>query len=166
MRVEAKVATVIPPHDIAVNVGSSSGVKMGDKVVVYFPVTINDPESQEQLGVVEYTRGHYRVSLVGKGFAVASITDRAPSGNVFSAIQYAAAGIGAPEFKRVVERVGGSPTADSVAASSVVVGVGDLAYVTRDEEEEEEEEEDDEAGTGAAAEADRAETQADTAPTS
>jgi hypothetical protein len=143
MRIEAKVAAVIPPTDVAVNVGTDGGVKPGDTLVVYFSVTINDPDTHEELGGVEYRRGSYKVTAVGKRWAVASITDTVPSGNLFSAFQLATSGT-RPSLKDVVDRGAIPASASDSTATSVKVGVGDPAYVLTagsSEEEEEEEEE-------------------------
>jgi hypothetical protein len=144
MRIEAKVAAVIPPTDVAVNVGTNRGVKHGDTVVVYFSVTINDPDTHEELGVVEYRRGTYKVSVAGHRWAVATITDTGPSGTLFSALQLATSGT-RPSLKDVVDRGAVRASASDSTGTSVKVGVGDPAYVLTggsSEEEEPEEPED------------------------
>jgi hypothetical protein len=142
MRIEAKVASVIPPSDIAVNVGSEAGVREGDRVVVYYAVNVRDPDSNAELGVIEYTRGTFKVTLVGEKFAAARTTDIVPSAASFlSALTMYGTNAPRAEFKRVVDRSTTKPGFEEGSTNTVVIKVGDLAYVSRREEEEEEEEE-------------------------
>jgi hypothetical protein len=96
------------------------------------------------LGVVEYQRGSYKVTLAGKRWAVATITDVAPSGNLFSALQLATSRTG-PLLKDVIDRGVSPANASDSTATSVKVGVGYPASVLTagsSEEEEPEEPED------------------------
>jgi hypothetical protein len=51
--IQGKVATVIPPYEVAFNVGSKAGVKHGDTAVVLKNIAITDPETGDLLGTVD-----------------------------------------------------------------------------------------------------------------
>jgi hypothetical protein len=50
--IEAKVAQVLNPLEIALNKGATDGVEVGDQAQVMRSFDIIDPDSQESLGVV------------------------------------------------------------------------------------------------------------------
>lgn len=75
-RIEALVARVIAPHDVALNVGSAKGVRTGDKAVLYDKYDVDDPVSHERLGGVIYTRLRLEISFVSEKFSIGRVTEK------------------------------------------------------------------------------------------
>lgn len=70
--IEGKVAQVISERDLAINRGSSSGVKVGMrfKIVSSEPSEIRDPDTDEVLGSVEITKVEVEVVSVQENLSV------------------------------------------------------------------------------------------------
>jgi hypothetical protein len=124
-RIEGKVAAVIPPFDIALNVGSREGVEEGSIALVYFVVEIKDPDTTEKLGAVQYIRGRFRVSLLSDTYCVATITD--PDFVASSSIFYTNLAP-TPRLKQVIERGPGQRVDERSLAGTVAIAVGDPVY--------------------------------------
>jgi len=82
---KAKTATIVSPTQLAINAGGDQGIQLGDAVIVRKTVTVTDPDSRAQLGVVHLTRLRLAVTTVADSFAVGTVTDEIPS-NIFSAL--------------------------------------------------------------------------------
>ena len=54
--IEAKVAAVAASDQVALNAGSEAGVVVGAKVSLFRDAKVCDPDSDEVLGTVQYTR--------------------------------------------------------------------------------------------------------------
>ena len=68
---DGKVATIVSPRQIAINVGANKEVKQGDLVTVYNRIDVSDPVSHEDLGDVLITKVKLRITVVYARFSVA-----------------------------------------------------------------------------------------------
>lgn len=75
-RVKALVATLIDSYQIALNVGSDSGVRKDANVVLYRVISVSDPVSGDELGKVRLPKVRLRVNHVQANLCVARVTDR------------------------------------------------------------------------------------------
>lgn len=84
----AKLAQIVTPTQLAFNAGSNKGVKLGDNVIFYRNVNIEDPDSKEPLGSVRVPRLMLKVSFLEDTFCVADMMtsdlDSPASPNVFA----------------------------------------------------------------------------------
>jgi hypothetical protein len=129
MTIKGKIAEVIPPHDIALNIGSDAGVGEGDEVTVHETISVLDPDSQAELGRVEYERGSFKVLLVAPAFSIATIDDYMPSTNPTTSISYSTVfAYSPPPRKQVVRR--GQDVPDRMVGA-VMVAVGDDVRVEK-----------------------------------
>ena len=74
--INAKVANVLSPTQIALNAGTDQGVRVGDNVRLYRAVRVTDPDSKEDLGGVQLTKLNLRVNHVQDRLCTAIVTDR------------------------------------------------------------------------------------------
>ncbi|WP_431826376.1 hypothetical protein [Microbacterium algeriense] len=118
--VVAKVATVISDYEVALNVGSESGVEIGDVAVLFREVVVEDPDSGEELGVVSYPKLQLRVNLVQDRFCTARIIDSAATSFVSSLL------VASGSTRKKIASSGVRATADSV-----YVEIGEPAEVRR-----------------------------------
>lgn len=80
--VKAKVAKVLDEERVAINLGQSSGVVVGDSVVLFEMVDIPDPDdSTELLGTVKLDRVRLRIETVDQYFSVARVPYVSPQLN-------------------------------------------------------------------------------------
>ena len=75
MSVEAKVAEVLPPHELVFNCGSSSGVQTGDIAHLIREREIKDPETNEILGTVRRSMARFRIGEVQEKLSVGRSLD-------------------------------------------------------------------------------------------
>jgi len=70
--IEGKVASIINERELAITVGSLSGVKIGMKfkVLTDRPTEVVDPDSKEVLGYIDREKVRVRVIEVAEKFAV------------------------------------------------------------------------------------------------
>lgn len=73
--INAKLAEVVTPTQLAFNAGSDKGVAKGDTVTLFRTVKITDPESKEPLGAVRISKLTLTVSLVEQKYCIADVTD-------------------------------------------------------------------------------------------
>ncbi|HEX5117112.1 MAG TPA: hypothetical protein VFW65_18115 [Pseudonocardiaceae bacterium] len=71
----AKVAALVSDTQLAINAGTDQGVKEGYTAYLFRTVTVNDPDTQEDLGSVRLVKLNLRVSHVQKKLCVAAVTD-------------------------------------------------------------------------------------------
>jgi hypothetical protein len=123
-RIEAKVARLIEPDQVALNVGALRGVAVGDKAVVYRQYDVSDPDTSESLGSVYYTRLNLRINFVADRFCIGATTDHVPTQGIAFMLSNVT---GPPERMRVTD----DPANESRA--TVLVKTGDTAYVEHTE---------------------------------
>ena len=70
--IRGKVAQVLSPRDIALNVGSANGVVVGMDFDVIDQAEIKDPDTEELLGHIELSKARVRVTDVQEKLAVAT----------------------------------------------------------------------------------------------
>lgn len=75
---QAKVAGVPRPTDVAVNVGTSRGVEQGDEGTLFETVEVRDPDTNEKLGALQYPKLRLELYLVTDKYSVGRVIDRAP----------------------------------------------------------------------------------------
>lgn len=81
-KVRGKVAKIISPTEIAINLGEQHGVEVGNFAWVQEVIEVTDPDSKESLGSVLATKLTLKVTLVLPKMAVGMITDNVePSGS-------------------------------------------------------------------------------------
>lgn len=73
----AKVAAIVAPTVMAINLGTNGGVEVDDEVTLHRRVDIRDPDTGESLGVVTFPRLRFKVTSVADRLAIAQITNRA-----------------------------------------------------------------------------------------
>jgi hypothetical protein len=66
-----KVAAVFNTRELAINVGSTAGVKAGMIFKVLGVATLTDPDNDEQLGFVKYEKGKVKIVTVEEKFSTA-----------------------------------------------------------------------------------------------
>jgi hypothetical protein len=71
----AKISAIASESQLALNTGSSAGVRKGDLVTLYRQVDVTDPDSGEELGTVSFPRLTLRVNHVQDKLSVAIVTD-------------------------------------------------------------------------------------------
>ncbi|HYS34135.1 MAG TPA: FlgT C-terminal domain-containing protein [Pseudonocardiaceae bacterium] len=71
MSLEAKIADLLSETSLVLNVGSSRGVKQGNRVIVWEDRSISDPETGEPLGTVRVTLATAAVIEVQEKLCVA-----------------------------------------------------------------------------------------------
>lgn len=74
--IEGKVAEILDDTSVALNVGSSQGVKAGARVQIYRRVIVRDPDTSEPLGGVEVKTVRMRVVEVREKLCIARVYDR------------------------------------------------------------------------------------------
>ncbi|WP_229053877.1 hypothetical protein [Aeromicrobium sp. Leaf350] len=74
--IDSLVAEILDAHRIALNKGANFGVTEGSSVVLYREVSVSDPETLEQLGVVKLVKLRLRVASVYEKMSVAVVSDR------------------------------------------------------------------------------------------
>jgi len=125
MTINGKVAGIVSPTLVAINVGARDGVKVDDKVRVYRQVDVKDPDSKEELGSVVLTKVNLKITFVDDRFSVGETVDNVSrgglttiySGSVFGESQQIAVTLSPRE-------------ADS---GTVLIAIGDPVFVERDE---------------------------------
>ncbi len=70
--IRGKVAQVLNSREIAINIGSASGVSAGMYFDVLEPEDIKDPDTDEKLGVIDRPKVRVRVSYVQEKMSVAT----------------------------------------------------------------------------------------------
>ena len=118
---KGKVATIVNEDQVAVNVGSNSGVEVSDLLTIRREVKVTDPDTKEPLGTVSLVRLRLQITLVSDSFSVGTIIDQTPS-NLF-------AGILAAQVKHTKTV---SSVATAASESVVYITPGELAVVTRE----------------------------------
>lgn len=73
---EAKVAAVVSDYKIAINAGANKSVEVDDIVALRREVEVHDPDTNESLGKVYFTRLRLRIDQVKEKMAIAVVTDR------------------------------------------------------------------------------------------
>jgi hypothetical protein len=73
MKLEAKVATVLSPFEIAINVGTSDGVSEGCRVEAWTDTQVVDPDTGEPLGTVRLSKLKFDVRRAEPAFSVAVV---------------------------------------------------------------------------------------------
>jgi hypothetical protein len=69
-RYVAKIARIIDSYRIVVNKGANAGLKVGQRLIVIgIGETISDPETNEELGVLEIVKGEVEVIHVQEKIA-------------------------------------------------------------------------------------------------
>jgi hypothetical protein len=131
MGVNGKVAEVIPPYDIALNVGGDAGVSEGDEVTVYESVVVKDPDTDVELGRVEYARGNFKVSLVAPTFSIASSDEYLPGFNSGAAFATSSTIAFGPPPRRPIARRG--QAVQDRATAATLVGIGDDVHIEKPE---------------------------------
>jgi hypothetical protein len=71
MEIDAKVAAILTPYEIALNVGSDAGVTEGCAVTAWNDVEVIDPDTKAPLGAVRLSKLQFTVNLVEPGFSTA-----------------------------------------------------------------------------------------------
>lgn len=79
MELWAKVASVISPTQIAINVGSNKGISIKHSATIFRDVEIKDPDGGAFLGSVKVPILRLRVNTVQDKFCLATVTDLAGS---------------------------------------------------------------------------------------
>lgn len=77
--IDAKVANVVGANQLAMNAGSAQGVEIGDTVLLYRTVDVQDPDTGEPLGSVLLPKLNLRVNHVQRRLCVAVVTDAVAS---------------------------------------------------------------------------------------
>jgi hypothetical protein len=71
MKIAGQVVRIFDEEKIAINLGSDQGVTRGKNVAIYAPtVEIEDPETQEQLGVYRHRKDVAKVVAVSSRFSI------------------------------------------------------------------------------------------------
>jgi hypothetical protein len=116
LTVEAKVAEVMPPYEIVLNVGKSKNVERGFLVTVWRSVEVNDPDTGKAIGLVRRPKLRFQVTEVQDSLCIAESIEFAAS-----ALDTLLSSSG-PERKRVA-RVGSA----RVSSDETPVAIGDAA---------------------------------------
>ncbi|MHA7274989.1 hypothetical protein ACX80O_00450 [Arthrobacter sp. Hz1] len=74
MPVDARVARILTEKTIALNVGSTDSVSVGDVVVISERITVTDPITHEDLGEVDVERLNGEVVSVKPRISVVKVT--------------------------------------------------------------------------------------------
>ena|SRR5256885_13854067 len=121
---DGKVATIVSPRQIAINVGANKEVKQGDLVTVYNRIDVSDPVSHEDLGDVLITKVKLRITVVYARFSVAETFEKrtTPTDSLWSA----AAALSQPA---IVETVTTDPTEANY--NTLLIAIGDSVFVER-----------------------------------
>jgi hypothetical protein len=124
MRIDAKVATIVSPVQVALNAGSNKGVKTGDLVTVYRRVDVNDPDSKQDLGAVILTKVRLTVSVVYDKFCVAE---------TYEMVDSSAGGVWTTSILSgpVKESVTINP--NDANYHTLLIAIGDPVYIEREE---------------------------------
>lgn len=77
-KAEAQIARVLTDRIAAINLGEEGGVAIGDRVVVYREYEVDDPSTQEQLGVARLVRVRLSVFQVDPKFSLARTFEVVP----------------------------------------------------------------------------------------
>ena len=72
--ISAKVAAIITESQVAFNIGSDVGVKIGDTATYYESMTIKDPDSHETLGTIGVERLRFRIDHVQEKLSTGAVT--------------------------------------------------------------------------------------------
>ena len=71
LEVEAKVAEVLPPYEVVLNVGQKAGVKAGHIVTIWRTVEIKDPVSKARIGSVRRPKLRMEITEVQENLSIA-----------------------------------------------------------------------------------------------
>jgi hypothetical protein len=120
----AKVAHVVPPYEIAFNVGTKDGVKEGDIAVIFNHITIQDPDSGDLLGTIKRPLVTLQIVEVSEQLCVGETTESVyrPDDTTF--------------LMRVRRRQRVTPSSAERNWVTVYVQIGEEAEITTPEEEE------------------------------
>lgn len=120
-----KSATIVSPSQLAINVGASDGVRVGDSAKVRRIVIVRDPDTKEELGEVHLTRVNLRITEAADSFSVGTVIDfvsSAPGSNALAA---------ALESTRVRRRKTIVSSSHEASDAAVYVTPGESVVVTR-----------------------------------
>ena len=124
MRIDGKVANVVPPSRLVINIGRANGVAIGDRGAVFSGIEVKDPETGEALGRLEETKLRFEVEQAEARFSVVRSVDLVPA--PFPQL------LGLGGMQQDVMHVS-SGVSDS---STVSIGVGETVYVSHEDLEE------------------------------
>ena len=112
--VTGKIAAIITSTKLALNVGEKEGVRVGDIVVVFDAMTVDDPDGGPALGTVLNAKVRLAVTEVQPRLSVAVVTDTYRSG--------------ATRFRKTLTTT--AVTGLVRSAASVHVAIGDTVEVS------------------------------------
>lgn len=78
--ITAKIAAILSPSEVALNVGGNSGVEKDDTGYVYETREIRDPDTKEALGEVRLRKLDLLISSVQEKLSIAVVTTYQDSG--------------------------------------------------------------------------------------
>ena len=74
-KLTGKVAAILNPRELAMNIGASAGVERDMIFVLVGEAELKDPDTQEVLGTVRHEKGRVKVVVVKDKFAIARTFD-------------------------------------------------------------------------------------------
>ncbi len=81
--IKGKVALVLSEYEVALNIGSDSGVEKGMKFTIHSsPITILDPDTSKEIGQVTIEVDRVEVFEVEKGYSRAETYTKSASINI------------------------------------------------------------------------------------
>jgi hypothetical protein len=97
--IPAVVAAVLTVREVALNVGSDSGVEVGYKATIMKRVNVQDPNTKEELGKVDVPILRISITSVQSRLSVAAVNElQEPEGSTVSSIFGQQ-----PKMKRIVQ---------------------------------------------------------------
>ena len=71
VNIVGKVAGLVSPTQITINIGRKQGVNVGDIVTVYRKVDVEDPDTKQPLGSLRFTKVRLTVELAAELYSLA-----------------------------------------------------------------------------------------------
>jgi hypothetical protein len=76
---KGKIARILSPYIVAINLGSVNGVKKGMIFAIVTPeLSIEDPDSRTELGSIRFNKGTIRITDVHEKFSLGESTELVP----------------------------------------------------------------------------------------
>jgi hypothetical protein len=116
-----KVAGLVSPTQITINLGTKQGVNLGDIVTVYKQVDVEDPDTKQKLGSMRFTKVKLAVELIAELYSLAQ-TFPVPSTDLTSILSRTT-GAGPARQRMTLDPTG----------PGVTIAIGDPVYVERPE---------------------------------
>lgn len=127
MAIEGKVANLINIREIAINIGKNAGVQEGMKfkVLASKPITITDPETDEELGNIDREKVRVKATEVYDTFAICQTYRKKYIGNTSASAIALMEALTRPEIKTETLKAEDSEFPPSLSEEESYVKRGD-----------------------------------------